>query len=70
MSKVKDWAYDEVHAQIHNVCEMFDAEVITRQEAIDAMMQIDHAEVYLGDAMDEFIANELLDDTREAVRYA
>jgi hypothetical protein len=34
------------------------------------MIKIDHADVYLGDAMDEMIANELLDDTREAVRYA
>ena len=39
-------------------------------EAIDALMKVDHAEIYLGDQMDEFIANELLDDTREAVRYA
>ena len=70
MSKVKNWAYDEVQAQIRNICDAFDEELITRQEAVDAMMKIDHAEIYLGDAMDQFIANELLDDTREAVRYA
>ena len=70
MGKVKDWAYDDAHQQISKICDMYDAEVITRQEAIDAMMKIDHAEIYLGDAMDDAIANELLDDTREAVRYA
>lgn len=70
MSKVKNWAYDKVQAQIRNICDAFDEELITRQEAVDAMMKIDHAEIYLGDAMDQFIANELLDDTREAVRYA
>jgi hypothetical protein len=52
------------------ICEAFDEELITRQEAIDELMKVDHAEIYLGDTMDEFIANELLDDTREAVRYA
>ena len=70
MSKVKNWAYDEVQTQIHNICDAYDEELITRQEAIDAMMKIDHADIYLGDQMDEAIANELLDDTREAVRYA
>ena len=70
MGKVKDWAYDDAHQQISQICAFFDEEVITRQEAIDALMQVDNANVYLGDAMDEFIANELLDDTREAVRYA
>ena len=70
MGKVKDWAYDDAHQQISKICDAFDEEVITRQEAIDALMQVDNADLYLGDAMDEFIANELLDDTREAVRYA
>jgi|TARA_B100001063_G_C16442989_1_gene394522 hypothetical protein len=70
MGKVKDWAYDDAQQQISKICDAFDEELITRQEAIDAMMKIDHADVYLGDAMDEMIANELLDDTREAVRYA
>ena len=70
MGKVKDWAYDNAHQQIMKICDTFDEELITRQEAIDALMKVDHAEIYLGDQMDEFIANELLDDTREAVRYA
>ena len=70
MSKLKDWAYDNAHEQISKICDAFDEELITRQEAIDALMMVNHAEIYLGDAMDEFIANELLDDTREAVRYA
>jgi hypothetical protein len=70
MGKVKDWAYDNAQQNISKICEAFDEELITRQEAIDAMMKIDHAEIYLGDAMDDAIANELLDDAREAVRYA
>ena len=70
MSKLKDWAYDNAHEQISKICDAYDEELITRQEAIDALMKVDHAEIYLGDQMDEFIANELLDDTREAVRYA
>ena len=70
MSKIKDWAYDNAHEQIMKICDAYDEELITRQEAIDALMKVDHAEIYLGDTMDEFIANELLDDTREAVRYA
>ena len=70
MGKVKDWAYDNAQQNITKICDAFDEELITRQEAIDELMKVDHAEVYLGDQMDEFIANELLDDTREAVRYA
>jgi len=70
MSKVKDWAYDNAQQNIMKICEAFDEELITRQEAIDELMKVDHADVYLGDQMDEFIANELLDDTREAIRYA
>ena len=70
MGKVKQWAYDEVQKQIHKICESYDEEIITRQEAIEALMKIDHAEIYLGNNMDYSIASELLDDTREAVRYA
>ena len=70
MSKVKDWAYDEVQTQIHKICDSYDEEIITRQEAIEALMKIEHSEIYLGDEMDYTIASELLDDTREAVRYA
>ena len=49
MSKVKDWAYDNAHEQIMKICDAYDEELITRQEAIDALMKVDHAEIYLGD---------------------
>ena len=67
MSKVKDWAYDEVQTQIHKICDSYDEEIITRQEAIEALMKIEHSEIYLGDEMDHSIASEILDDVRGGV---
>ena len=67
MSKVKDWAYDQVQTQIHKICDSYDEEIITRQEAIEALMKIEHSEIYLGDEMDHSIASEILDDVRGGV---
>ena len=67
MSKLKDWAYDQVQTQIHKICDAYDEEIITRQEAIEALMKIEHSEIYLGDEMDHSIASEILDDVRGGV---
>ena len=67
MGKVKDWAYDQVQTQIDQICLSYKDEIITRQEAIQALMKIDHAEIYLGDDMDHSIASEILDDVRGGV---
>ena len=67
MSKVKDWAYDQVQTQIDQICLSYKDEIITRQEAIEALMKIEHSDIYIGDHMDHFIASEILDDVRGGV---
>lgn len=67
MGKVKEWLYDEVENQIDKICQSYDSEIITRDEAIQLLMKIENADIYVGDQIDYSIAAEILDDMRGGV---
>lgn len=67
MGKVKEWLYDEVESQIDKICQSYDEEIITRDEAIQLLMKIENADVYVGDQIDYSIATEMLDSMRGGV---
>ena len=67
MGKVKNWAYDEAEKQIDKICKAYKEDIITRQEAIASLMKVEHSYIYIGDDMNQDIAEEILDDVKGGV---
>ena len=62
MSKVKEWLYDQVEDKIEEIKLAYKDEIINRDEAIQSLIEIEHADVWAGDDIDYSIACEILDD--------
>lgn len=67
MGRVKNWAYEEAENQIDNICKAYKEDIITRQEAIASLMKVEHSYIYIGDEMNQDIAEEILDDVKGGV---
>ena len=61
MSKVKDWLYDVVEEKINILKKAYKDEIVTKDEAINHIMQIQNIDVWVGDEIDYSIASEILD---------
>lgn len=61
MSKVKDWLYDVVEEKIGILRKAYKDEIVTKDEAINHIMQIQNIDVWVGDEIDYSIAAEILD---------
>jgi len=61
MSKVKDWLYDVVEEKINILKKAYKDEIVTKDEAINHIMQIQNIDVWVGDEVDYSIASEILD---------
>ena len=61
MSKVKDWLYDVVEEKIDILRKAYKDEIVTKDEAINHIMQIQNIDVWCGDQIDYSIAAEILD---------
>ena len=61
MSKVKDWLYDVVEEKIGILRKAYKDEIVTKDEAINHIMQIQNIDVWCGDQIDYSIAAEILD---------
>ena len=61
MSKVKDWLYDVVEEKIGILQKAYKDEIVTKDEAINHIMQIQNIDVWVGDQIDYSIAAEILD---------
>ena len=62
MSKVKEWLYDQVEDKIEEIKLAYKDEIINRDEAIQSLIEIEHADVWAGADIDYSIACEILDD--------
>ena len=60
MSKVKDWLYDVVEEKINILKKAYKDEIVTKDEAINHIMQIQNIDVWVGDEVDYSIASEIL----------
>tara|TARA_B100001059_G_scaffold167217_1_gene166825 strand:- start:1060 stop:1269 length:210 start_codon:yes stop_codon:yes gene_type:complete len=65
MSKVKEWLYDQVEDKIEEIKLAYKDEIINRDEAIQSLIEVEHADVWAGDDIDYSIASEILDDGME-----
>ena len=65
MSKVKEWLYDQVEDKVEEIKLAYKDEIITRDEAIQSLIEVEHADVWAGDDIDYSIACEILDDDVE-----
>jgi len=65
MSKVKEWLYDQVEDKIEKIKLAYKDEIINRDEAIQSLIEVEHADVWAGDDIDYSIASEILDDEME-----
>ena len=65
MSKVKEWLYDQVQDKVEEIKLAYKDEIITRDEAIQSLIEVEHADVWAGDDIDYSIACEILDDDVE-----
>lgn len=45
MSKVKNWAYDEVEHRVNLIAQALKDGICTKQEAIDYVLQLDHIQL-------------------------
>jgi len=61
MSKVKEWLYDVVEEKINILKKAYKDEIVTKDEAINHIMQIQNIDVWIGDQIDYSIASEILD---------
>ena len=61
MSKVKEWLYDVVEEKINILKKAYKDEIVTKDEAINHIMQIQNIDVWCGDQIDYSIAAEILD---------
>jgi len=61
MSKVKEWLYDVVEEKINILKKAYKDEIVTKDEAINHIMQIQNIDVWVGDQIDYSIAAEILD---------
>lgn len=61
MSKVKEWLYDVVEEKINILKKAYKDEIVTKDEAINHIMQIQNIDVWIGDEVDYSIASEILD---------
>jgi len=61
MSKVKEWLYDVVEEKINILKKAYKDEIVTKDEAINHIMQIQNIDVWVGDEIDYSIASEILD---------
>jgi hypothetical protein len=61
MSKVKEWLYDVVEEKINILKKAYKDEIVTKDEAINHIMQIQNIDVWVGDEVDYSIASEILD---------
>lgn len=61
MSKVKDWLYDVVEEKIGILRKAYKDEIVTKDEAINHIMQIQNIDVWVGDEIDYSVAAEILD---------
>jgi hypothetical protein len=61
MSKVKEWLYDVVEEKINILKKAYKDEIVTKDEAINHIMQIQNIDVWIGDEVDYSIAAEILD---------
>jgi len=61
MSKVKEWLYDVVEEKINILKKAYKDEIVTKDEAINHIMQIQNIDVWVGDQIDYSIASEILD---------
>jgi glucosamine 6-phosphate synthetase-like amidotransferase/phosphosugar isomerase protein len=64
MGKVKNWAYDEAEKQIDKICIAYRDDIITKEEAINSLLKVEHSYIYLGDEMSYDIASEILDEMK------
>ena len=65
MSKVKEWLYDQVQDKVEEIKLAYKDEIITRDEAIQSLIEVENADVWAGDDIDYSIACEILDDDME-----
>jgi hypothetical protein len=65
MSKVKEWLYDQVQDKVEEIKLAYKDEIITRDEAIQSLIEVENADVWAGDDIDYSIACEILDDEME-----
>jgi|TARA_B100001059_G_scaffold205424_1_gene215459 hypothetical protein len=65
MSKVKEWLYDVVEEKIDILQKAYKDEIVTKEEAINHIMQIQNIDVWCGDQIDYSIAAEILDGEME-----
>ena len=61
MSKVKEWLYDVVEEKINILKKAYKDKIVTKDEAINHIMQIQNIDVWVGDEVDYSIASEILD---------
>lgn len=61
MGKVKEWLYDVVEEKIGILQKAYKDEIVTKDEAINHIMQIQNIDVWVGDQIDYSIAAEILD---------
>ena len=61
MSKVKEWLYDVVEEKINILKKAYKDEIVTKDQAINHIMQIQNIDVWVGDEVDYSIASEILD---------
>jgi len=61
MGKVKEWLYDVVEEKIDILRKAYKDEIVTKDEAINHIMQIQNIDVWCGDQIDYSIAAEILD---------
>jgi len=61
MGKVKEWLYDVVEEKINILKKAYKDEIVTKDEAINHIMQIQNIDVWVGDQIDYSIAAEILD---------